>query len=147
MILRLIGLPGSGKSVLRLALADAMGWPDFDITDMPGHRRDARAAWAELAARVDAQPDAIVESSGWTRMEQAFYASRDRITIVVSAPPITRWTRLMSRPEVHREPGYARRLASYRPPPVSGDVIRWSGLQAPSGAPFSGLLSRIGQPR
>lgn len=139
-LIRVVGLPGAGKTTLREALSDALSLPGFDIAAC-GRRSDPAGRWATLAATVDDHPRAIVESSGWTPQEQAFYATRPHVTVVVKAPPQVRRSRLAGRQEAEEDRTYLSRLMRYAETTVEG--IPWDGTAAIGGPAFAALVARL----
>lgn len=120
-VIRIVGAPASGKSTVRRALAQHLGLPSFSIDDerlrlmgpddvWPAN--DA-LAWRRLRAAIDANPAAIVETSGLSPRDQWLFDGIERFTVLVVADPwVRRWrlqARVASRHPLARTAHYVQR--------------------------------------
>lgn len=104
-VVRVVGLPGTGKSWFRRVLAGVLGLPHTGIDDhrlallRPGqawpYGRD-HLAWASLSAELEGSPGAIIlENAGGRDLE--ILGDRPTFTIVCRADEATRRARLEER--------------------------------------------------
>lgn len=116
--IRIVGLPGAGKTYLRGRLARELGIPSADIADQPGHPRRPAAAWAALGRTLERLPTAIVESAGVLPAERTGFVFASCLTVVVEAPLELRQERLAGRVQAAADPTYVERLAGYEDLPI-----------------------------
>lgn len=136
VVIRLTGLPATGKTHLRTSLAERTGLPATGIDDqrrrllLPGesfpHGRDG-IAWRRLRETIRSSDAVIVETSGASPHEHRLYLAGDLVfTVLCVADYDTRRRRLLER---SRDPSSgigiedAARLLAHRPPKVDADLV------------------------
>lgn len=151
--IRIVGAPGSGKTVLRLALGAALDLPTYDIQEerrkqtSPGHHwpRDRRGPWLALARLVAGSGGrCIVETSGYSP-EEAFALRGPLITIHCAVPLEVRRARLEARagdPLVRDPHDYVGRMLAYSDAAPAGTDLTWDGQGSLTGAAFQVLVDQ-----
>lgn len=121
VIIRLVGPPATGKSVLRRYLAERLGIPAFGIDEERQVYGWTPAAWPSLAAKVTSTSACIMETSGNSPNDRAVCRGRPTLTILCLASQAVRKRRLQQRvededPMTHDRPDYVDTLLALRPP-------------------------------
>lgn len=146
-VIRIVGLPGSGKTFLREAIAAAVGAVSLGIDDervllLCAHEafpfgRDG-LAWLVLRDRIRMADRAVVETAGTSVHETTLYAPGDRrLTVLCRADHGTRRLRLIERrrrdPRLARDTSYVDRLMTFPSVDLSPSIVfDTSGWSDPS---------------
>lgn len=128
-VIRIVGLPATGKTTLARELSRRLGIPAYSIDEerlpllRPGQPwpwgRDHHA-WAALERKVTGVPVAIVETGGTNPREANVLRDRRVLTIECQAPREVRRKRLAARcadgyPFASGRPDYVEQLLALRP--------------------------------
>jgi hypothetical protein len=154
---RIVGSAATGKSTLRVALADAMGVPSSSIDDerlrilRPGERwpKDDRPAWEGLRSMIEAGP-CIIETSGRSPRDAWLFDGVSTFTVLCVAEDHIRIERLIERVRTGYPfswlPGYVSRLAGEDPPALVPDLIWHGNGPAPLGPLSEMAIAWLAQP-
>ena len=120
-IIRIVGAPATGKTVLRSILAEALSIPAYGIDDERLVYGWSERAWAILGSKVAAAPACIVETSGMAPDERALYVGRATYMILCTASRPERERRLKDRRSTEHD--YAKRLLALGMPCVKPQAV------------------------
>lgn len=130
-IVRIVGAPATGKSVLRSIIADALAIPAYGIDDERLAYGWGDRAWASLASKVAAAPSCILETSGHSPNDRTICLGHATYTILCTASTAVRRQRLQERQSPEHD--YVQRLLALGSPCVKPQaVLNSDGDQFPA---------------
>ncbi len=98
-IIRVVGAPATGKTMVRRLLGEALGLPSFGIDDERLTYGWSERAWPSLAAKVRGAQVCIVETSGTSPNDARMMIGHPTFTILCLASRRMRERRLQERVE------------------------------------------------